>query len=159
MEIAAEQIAGISSSQELLDMEQDEYTALRPYPCDFCSRRFRKKATLNNHMLAHQNDRPHLCKLCGARFSRRAELISHFKAHAGPRMPPMPRQQRRQPIRLLPLNSSIRRSGNWTITTTSRNGHSSNINRSRKTRNRMSINSIRLWKRAGFSWWPVTQTR
>ncbi|XP_017047099.1 uncharacterized protein LOC108092112 [Drosophila ficusphila] len=82
VEIAAEQIAGISSSQELLDMEQDEYTALRPYPCDFCSRRFRKKATLNNHMLAHQNDRPHLCKLCGARFSRRPELISHFKAHA-----------------------------------------------------------------------------
>ncbi|EDW42171.1 GM25840 [Drosophila sechellia] len=82
VEIAAEQIAGISSSQEFLDMEQDEYTALRPYPCDFCSRRFRKKATLNNHMLAHQNDRPHLCKLCGARFSRRAELISHFKAHA-----------------------------------------------------------------------------
>nr|XP_036675328.1 zinc finger protein 646-like [Drosophila suzukii] len=82
VEIAAEQIAGISSSQELLDMEQDQYTTLRPYPCDFCSRRFRKKATLNNHMLAHQNDRPHLCKLCGARFSRRAELISHFKAHA-----------------------------------------------------------------------------
>ncbi|KAH8361103.1 hypothetical protein KR200_007182 [Drosophila serrata] len=82
VEIAAEQIAGIGSSQELLDMEQDEYTALRPYPCDFCSRRFRKKASLNNHMLAHQNDRPHLCKLCGARFSRRAELISHFKAHA-----------------------------------------------------------------------------
>ncbi|KAH8381852.1 hypothetical protein KR009_000652 [Drosophila setifemur] len=82
VEIAAEQIAGISSSQELLDMEQDQYTALRPYPCDFCSRRFKKKASLNNHMLAHQNDRPHLCKLCGARFTRRAELISHFKAHA-----------------------------------------------------------------------------
>ncbi|KAH8418038.1 hypothetical protein KR222_010847 [Zaprionus bogoriensis] len=82
VEIAAEQIAGNSNSLELLDMEQDEYTALRPYPCDFCSRRFRKKASLNNHMLAHQNDRPHLCKLCGARFSRRAELISHFKAHA-----------------------------------------------------------------------------
>ncbi|EDW16664.1 uncharacterized protein LOC6575187 [Drosophila mojavensis] len=82
VEIAAEQIAGNNSSQELLDMEQDEYTALRPYPCDFCSRRFRKKTSLNNHMLAHQNDRPHLCKLCGARFSRRAELISHFKAHA-----------------------------------------------------------------------------
>ncbi|XP_064549205.1 zinc finger and BTB domain-containing protein 41 [Drosophila montana] len=82
VEIAAEQIAGNNSSQELLDMEQDEYTALRPYPCDFCSRRFRKKGSLNTHMLAHQNDRPHLCKLCGARFSRRAELISHFKAHA-----------------------------------------------------------------------------
>ncbi|KAH8381672.1 hypothetical protein KR093_010516 [Drosophila rubida] len=82
VEIAAEQIAGNGNALELLDMEQDEYTALRPYPCDFCSRRFRKKASLNNHMLAHQTDRPHLCKLCGARFSRRAELISHFKAHA-----------------------------------------------------------------------------
>ncbi|XP_017142965.1 uncharacterized protein LOC108156152 [Drosophila miranda] len=82
VEIAAEQIAGNGSSQELLDMEQDEYTALRPYPCDFCSRRFKKKSSLNTHMLAHQNDRPHLCKLCGSRFSRRAELISHFKAHA-----------------------------------------------------------------------------
>ncbi|XP_068157474.1 uncharacterized protein [Drosophila tropicalis] len=82
VEIAAEQIAGTTSSQELLDMEQDEYTVLRPYPCDFCSRRFRKKGSLNNHMQAHQNDRPHLCKLCGARFSRRGELISHFKAHA-----------------------------------------------------------------------------
>ncbi|XP_062125576.1 uncharacterized protein LOC133838473 [Drosophila sulfurigaster albostrigata] len=82
VEIAAEQIAGNANALELLDMEQDEYTALRPYPCDFCSRRFRKKASLNNHMLAHQTDRPHLCKLCGARFSRRAELISHFKAHA-----------------------------------------------------------------------------
>ncbi|EDV90545.1 uncharacterized protein LOC6569668 [Drosophila grimshawi] len=82
VEIAAEQIAGNGSSQELLDMQQNEYMAMRPYPCDFCSRRFRKKASLNNHMLAHQNDRPHLCKLCGARFSRRAELISHFKAHA-----------------------------------------------------------------------------
>ncbi|XP_022209372.2 zinc finger protein 208 [Drosophila obscura] len=82
VEIAAEQIAGNGSSQELLDMEQDEYTALRPYPCDFCSRRFKKKSSLNTHMLAHQNDRPHPCKLCGSRFSRRAELISHFKAHA-----------------------------------------------------------------------------
>ena len=61
---------------------QDEYTALRPYPCDFCSRRFRKKATLMNHMVAHQTDRPHLCKLCGDRFFRRSDLINHLKAHA-----------------------------------------------------------------------------
>lgn len=46
---------------------QDEYTTSRPYPCDFCSRRFRKKANLMNHMVAHQTDRPHVCNLCGAR--------------------------------------------------------------------------------------------
>ncbi|KAM7359217.1 uncharacterized protein ACRADG_012923 [Cochliomyia hominivorax] len=87
VEIPAEQIIG-SSSQVLLDIEvplptvQDEYTALRPYPCDFCSRRFRKKASLMNHMVAHQTDRPHLCKLCGARFLRRQDLINHLKGHA-----------------------------------------------------------------------------
>lgn len=87
VEIPADQIIG-SSSQVLLDIEvplptvQDEYTALRPYPCDFCSRRFRKKASLLNHMVAHQTDRPHLCKLCGARFLRRQDLINHLKGHA-----------------------------------------------------------------------------
>ncbi|XP_061395219.1 uncharacterized protein LOC133330828 [Musca vetustissima] len=86
VEISAEQI--ISNSQVLMDIEvplptvQDEYTAQRPYPCDFCSRRFRKKASLMNHMVAHQNDRPHLCKLCGSRFLRRQDLINHLKAHA-----------------------------------------------------------------------------
>ncbi|XP_073817194.1 uncharacterized protein [Musca autumnalis] len=85
VEISAEQI--ISNSQVLMDMEvplptvQDEYTAQRPYPCDFCSRRFRKKASLMNHMVAHQNDRPHLCKLCGSRFLRKQDLINHLQAH------------------------------------------------------------------------------
>lgn len=50
-----------------LPTDQDEYTAARPYPCDFCSRRFRKKANLMNHMVAHQTDRPHGCNLCGVR--------------------------------------------------------------------------------------------
>lgn len=48
-----------------LPTDQDEYTTSRPYPCDFCSRRFRKKANLMNHMVAHQTDRPHGCNLCG----------------------------------------------------------------------------------------------
>ncbi|XP_055683197.1 zinc finger protein 16 [Lutzomyia longipalpis] len=61
---------------------QDEYTSSRPYPCDFCSRRFRKKANLMNHMVAHQTDRPHVCNLCGARYIRRCDLHNHFKIHA-----------------------------------------------------------------------------
>ncbi|XP_059615572.1 zinc finger protein 528 [Phlebotomus argentipes] len=61
---------------------QDEYTTSRPYPCDFCSRRFRKKANLMNHMVAHQTDRPHVCNLCGARYIRRCDLHNHFKIHA-----------------------------------------------------------------------------
>ncbi|KAL0883251.1 hypothetical protein ABMA27_016673 [Loxostege sticticalis] len=55
---------------------------MRPWPCDFCSRRFRKKAALMNHMVAHQNDRPHACNLCGVRYVRKCDLINHLKVHA-----------------------------------------------------------------------------
>lgn len=65
-----------------LPTEQDEYTASRPYPCDFCSRRFRKKANLINHMVAHQQERPHVCHLCGARYIRKSDLMQHLKIHA-----------------------------------------------------------------------------
>ncbi|KAL4707796.1 hypothetical protein ACJJTC_001742 [Scirpophaga incertulas] len=65
-----------------LPTDQDEYTAMRPWPCDFCSRRFRKKAALMNHMVAHQNDRPHACNLCGVRYMRKSDLMNHLKVHA-----------------------------------------------------------------------------
>ncbi|XP_052898819.1 uncharacterized protein LOC128305424 [Anopheles moucheti] len=63
-------------------LDQDQYTLSRPYPCDFCSRRFRKKASLQNHLMAHSNDRPHVCNLCGAQYGRRTDLINHLKQHA-----------------------------------------------------------------------------
>lgn len=65
-----------------LPIDQDSYTNARPYPCDFCSRRFRKKANLMNHMVAHQTDRPHGCNLCGARYVRKCDLNNHLKIHA-----------------------------------------------------------------------------
>ncbi|PSN38696.1 hypothetical protein C0J52_17288 [Blattella germanica] len=65
-----------------LPQDQDAYTTMRPYPCDFCSRRFRKKANLMNHMVIHQKDRPHGCNLCGIRFRRKCDLHNHLKIHA-----------------------------------------------------------------------------
>lgn len=65
-----------------LNIDQDEYTTSRPYPCDFCSRRFRKKANLMNHIISHQNERPHVCNLCGSRYVRKCDLINHLKIHA-----------------------------------------------------------------------------
>ncbi|XP_012226507.1 uncharacterized protein [Linepithema humile] len=65
-----------------LPIDQDSYQNARPYPCDFCSRRFRKKANLMNHMVAHQTDRPHGCNLCGARYVRKCDLNNHLKIHA-----------------------------------------------------------------------------
>ncbi|XP_018326830.1 zinc finger protein 41 [Agrilus planipennis] len=65
-----------------LPTDQDQYTTSRPYPCDFCSRRFRRKANLMNHMVAHQTDRPHGCNLCGVRYIRKCDLMNHLKIHA-----------------------------------------------------------------------------
>ncbi|XP_032675506.1 zinc finger protein 420-like isoform X3 [Odontomachus brunneus] len=65
-----------------LPINQDSNINIRPYPCDFCSRRFRKKANLMNHMVAHQTDRPHSCNLCGARYVRKCDLNNHLKIHA-----------------------------------------------------------------------------
>lgn len=86
VEVPTEQFLGNENPDEDIDVplptDQDEYTTSRPYPCDFCSRRFRKKANLMNHMVAHQNDRPHVCNLCGARYIRRCDLMNHLKIHA-----------------------------------------------------------------------------
>lgn len=86
VEIPVDQLGGDAPIEEDIDVplptDQDEYTASRPYPCDFCSRRFRKKANLMNHMVAHKNDRPHICNLCGARYIRRVDLLQHLKIHA-----------------------------------------------------------------------------
>lgn len=77
-------VNGVKIDDDIVPLpeEQDEYTASRPYPCDFCPKRFRKKANLMNHMTAHQNDRPHVCNLCGARYIRKSDLLNHLKTHA-----------------------------------------------------------------------------
>ena len=77
------QLVGNEQNEEVLvPLPTDEYTTSRPYPCDFCSRRFRKKANLMNHMVAHKNVKPHICNLCGAKYIRKMELMNHLKVHA-----------------------------------------------------------------------------
>lgn len=84
--VAAEEHVGdddqVDDIEIPLNTDQDQYAASRPYPCDFCSRRFRKKANLMNHMVAHQTDRPHGCNLCGIRYIRKTDLLNHLKIHA-----------------------------------------------------------------------------
>ncbi|KAL7294133.1 hypothetical protein TKK_0012162 [Trichogramma kaykai] len=65
-----------------LPIDQDSYTNTRPHPCDFCSKRFRKKANYLAHMLTHQNDRLQSCNLCGMKFPKKTDLNNHLKTHA-----------------------------------------------------------------------------
>ena len=43
----------LASDEEVIKIPvmEDEYLTSRPFPCDFCSRRFRKKANQINHMV------------------------------------------------------------------------------------------------------------
>lgn len=83
VEVPVDQLVASEQTEEILvPLPTDEYTTSRPYPCDFCSRRFRKKANLTNHMIAHKNIKPNVCNLCGARYIRKLELMRHLKLHA-----------------------------------------------------------------------------
>ncbi|KFB47809.1 hypothetical protein ZHAS_00015764 [Anopheles sinensis] len=81
-QLGASTITGQVEDDISVPLDQDEYTLSRPFPCDFCSRRFRKKANLEHHLVAHSNDRPYVCNLCGAQYGRRIDLTNHFKQHA-----------------------------------------------------------------------------
>lgn len=83
VEVPVDQLVGNEQNEDIhVPLPTDEYTTSRPYPCDFCSRRFRKKANLMNHMIAHKNIKPNVCNLCGARYIRKLELMNHLKLHA-----------------------------------------------------------------------------
>lgn len=70
--------------EEVLDipLNDESYATYHPFPCDFCSRRFKKKANLMNHMVAHQTQRPHSCGICSSRFMRKCDLVNHQKIHS-----------------------------------------------------------------------------
>lgn len=70
--------------EEVLDipLNDESYATYHPFPCDFCSRRFKKKANLMNHMVAHQTQRPHSCNICSSRFMRKCDLVNHQKIHS-----------------------------------------------------------------------------
>ncbi|XP_025045989.2 uncharacterized protein LOC112547605 isoform X2 [Pelodiscus sinensis] len=54
----------------------------RPYPCSRCTRRFRRRSHLTDHLRIHTGEKPFLCKACGKRFGRRSTLTKHQQIHA-----------------------------------------------------------------------------
>lgn len=83
----AEEVVGndqkmLEAAEIPLPMNQDVHIASKPYPCDFCNRRFKKKENLINHMAAHQRSHRYLeCNVCGVRFIKNSDLVNHQKIH------------------------------------------------------------------------------
>uniref|UniRef100_A0A8D8WDM3 Zinc finger protein 436 n=2 Tax=Cacopsylla melanoneura TaxID=428564 RepID=A0A8D8WDM3_9HEMI len=58
------------------------------YPCDLCSKIFRRKEHLFQHKKLHTGERPFICGTCGKAFSRKEHLLRHGTSHTGQKMHP-----------------------------------------------------------------------
>ncbi|XP_008471282.1 zinc finger protein 184 isoform X1 [Diaphorina citri] len=58
------------------------------YPCDMCSKSFRRKEHLFQHKKLHTGERPFICGTCGKAFSRKEHLLRHGTSHTGQKMHP-----------------------------------------------------------------------
>ncbi|XP_076255074.1 uncharacterized protein LOC143193037 isoform X3 [Rhynchophorus ferrugineus] len=55
----------------------------RPYPCQYCGKRFHQKSDMKKHTYIHTGEKPHKCTVCGKAFSQSSNLITHSRKHTG----------------------------------------------------------------------------
>lgn len=55
------------------------FSEKRPYPCEICSRSFKRLDQVTAHKIIHSEDKPYKCKLCGKEFAHRNVYKNHKK--------------------------------------------------------------------------------
>ncbi|XP_063599249.1 zinc finger protein 808-like [Penaeus indicus] len=71
------------SAKEVKEPQDEEHNA-RPFECQTCTCRFKKRHHLQNHMSIHTNEKPFKCRQCSRTFSRKTSLNRHLKNHPRP---------------------------------------------------------------------------
>jgi len=56
---------------------------IKTYACKVCSKTFRIKFKLRNHMTVHTGEKPHSCPFCDKKFNFETSLRRHKRIHTG----------------------------------------------------------------------------
>lgn len=78
----------------------EEISDARPYKCDICSKRFKRRGNLKSHQTVHSEIRAHECRYCNKTFKWKSGLRAHELSHGK---------------RILTPRSSYNSTDDWTL--------------------------------------------
>lgn len=55
----------------------------KAHVCDICSKNFKERSDLLNHMPTHLGEKAHICDICSQKFTERSDLLKHLPTHLG----------------------------------------------------------------------------
>ncbi|OAF68917.1 hypothetical protein A3Q56_03248 [Intoshia linei] len=83
MELCCHICTKMFKSRATLRNHMPVHTGLRAFKCIICDKSFKQASTLSRHKIIHTELKPYNCKQCSSSFNRKSTLYMHMKIHTG----------------------------------------------------------------------------